>query len=227
MSESLKGLVLSMHRYGENSAIVRVFTRSYGLRAYASNGIQGKKSKAGFFQPGNLLDLVVHHDEKKEVNRIKEVSKCRVYANIHRDFKKTSIVLFICELLSKVLREGHTDEVLFDFAEAALIYFDECGEVQANFHIIFCFLLMKYLGFGTSDRAVFYRYAGQQNLHDDELNAFTEFCLKGSFEEYYPSNRILRKQILDLCMNYLSYHVENFSRPKSLEVLAAMFAERS
>ncbi len=225
MIEKVRGIVLGMYRYGENSAILRIFTREHGLRAYAVNTLQAKKSKAAYYQVLSILEIIVYHDEKKEVNRIKEVSNVLIYKTLHSEQEKISVGVFLCEMLGKLLREGHKDEILFDFVESALVYFDDCADNFANFHLIFLFRLMRYLGFGTTERTIFYRASGQQNWHDLALNELTEFALRGDFEEHYPANRQTRRQLLELCLNYFSTHLENFSRPKTLDVYAFLFAD--
>ena len=76
MIHKSKGVVLRSVKYGETSLVVTAFTELFGLQSYIVNGVRivSKKgsSKAVFFQPSALLDLVVYHNEYKNLQRIKE-----------------------------------------------------------------------------------------------------------------------------------------------------------
>src|SRR5882724_4224239 len=71
-----KGIVLRTVKYGETSVIVTIFTELFGVQSYLVNGVRtsSKKGsgKANLFQPGAILDMVVYHNELKNLNRIKE-----------------------------------------------------------------------------------------------------------------------------------------------------------
>ena len=70
-----KGIVLKAIRFRESSFIITIFTEKLGLGKYIVSGI-GKgslkrKPSAVFFQVGAQLSLVVYHDNKKNIHRIK------------------------------------------------------------------------------------------------------------------------------------------------------------
>ena len=89
MTEKTRGLVLSFIKYKETSIICKIFTESFGVQSYIINGIRNSKSKnIGFFQPLNILDLVVYHKKSSDLHRIKETKFQYVYRTIHLDIKK-------------------------------------------------------------------------------------------------------------------------------------------
>src|SRR6202008_3070019 len=108
MSQTLhktKGIVLRTVKYGETSVIVTIFTELFGVQSYLINGVRtsAKKGtgKASLFQPSAILDLVVYHNELKQLQRIKEFRWDWLYQHILSDVKKNSVALFMIELLTR------------------------------------------------------------------------------------------------------------------------------
>ena len=86
MIHKTKGVVLKTVKYGETSVIVTIYTELFGLQSYIVNGVRksSKKGpgKANLFQPANLLDLVVYHNELHNLQRIKEFKWAHIYQHI-------------------------------------------------------------------------------------------------------------------------------------------------
>ena len=156
MIHKTKGIVLRSVKYGETSLVVTVFTELFGLQSYIVNGVRtvSKKgsSKAVFFQPPALLDLVVYHNEYKNLQRIKEHKWAYLYRHIFSDVRKNSVSLFMIELLTKSLKQPEANAELFYFMEDALIHLDEASDtVMANFPLFFALHLAVFFGFRISD----------------------------------------------------------------------------
>ena len=87
-----KGLVLRTVKYGETSVIVSIFTELFGLQSYLVNGVRtiSKKgsAKASMFQPTAILDMVVYHNELKQLQRIKEFRWSHLYQHVLSDVRK-------------------------------------------------------------------------------------------------------------------------------------------
>ena len=143
-----RGIVLQSIPYADNKTIVRVYTEQLGLQSYVVNISRSKtaKIKAVVFQPLNQVMLEVKHDEKKHLHSIREAVVSPVYTTIHRDIIKTTILLFLAELLNKTLRHEEPDEQLYVFVSSALHMFDLKDEGSANFHLVFMLQLTRYLG---------------------------------------------------------------------------------
>ena len=76
VTHKTKGIVLKTVRYGETSIIAGIFTELFGLQSYLINGVRitSKKGsgKANLLQPGAILDMVVYHNELRNLQRVKE-----------------------------------------------------------------------------------------------------------------------------------------------------------
>jgi DNA repair protein RecO (recombination protein O) len=104
-----KGIVLRTVKYGETSVIVTIFTELFGIQSYLVNGVRtaSKKGsgKANLFQPTSILDMVVYHNELKQLQRIKEFRWSFLYQHILSDVRKNAVALFTVELLTKCLKQ--------------------------------------------------------------------------------------------------------------------------
>ena len=156
MIHKTKGIVLRAVKYGETSLVLTMFTELFGMQSYIVNGVRtvSKKgsSKSVFFQPSALLDLVVYHNEFKNLQRIKEYKWSILYQYIFSDVRKNSVAVFIIELLTKCLKQPEANAALFYFAEDALIHLDKSSDtVAANFPLFFALHLAVFFGFRIND----------------------------------------------------------------------------
>lgn len=151
-----KGIVLRSVRYGETSLVVTIFTELFGVQSYLVNGVRthSKKGsgKANLFQPAAILELVVYHNELKQLNRIKEFRWGYLYNNILSDVPRNAVALYMIELLTKCLRQPETNEDLFAFAEDCLLHLDKSeNSVMANIPLFFALHLPVHFGFRLAD----------------------------------------------------------------------------
>jgi len=148
MLHSTKGIVFHSLKYSETSVIVKIYTELFGIQSYLFKGIRNVKSKIkpGLFQSMTLLDLVVYHKEKQSLQSVKEVRMAHPFKTIPFDIRKSSVALFINELVYKAIREEEPNPDLFDYLWQTCLQLDETEESVSWFHIHFALQLMQYLG---------------------------------------------------------------------------------
>jgi len=157
-----RGIALHSVKYSETSIIVRIYTDQFGLQSYLIKGIRSKRSKikAGLFQPMTLLDLVAYRKENTGLQSIKEVRIAIPYKTIPFDIRKSSIALFLNELLFKSIREEEKNQELFDFIWNSCLQLDSITDSPVCFHLVFAMLLTRFLGImpqldHSNDRPIF------------------------------------------------------------------------
>src|SRR5690349_14850910 len=146
-----RGIVFRFTKFKETSIIVTIFTEAFGLQSYIVNAVRSKsaKNKIALYQPLTLLNLVVYHREHANIERIKEISCLYPYRSLTSDVKKSTLAIFLNELLNKTVKdESHIAEV-FEFICNSLISLDTIPTRYENFHLIFMLKLSRYLGFGA------------------------------------------------------------------------------
>jgi DNA repair protein RecO (recombination protein O) len=153
MLHATKGIVFHSLKYSETSIIVKIYTELFGLQSYLFKGIRNARSKIkpGLFQSMTLLDLVVYHKEKQSLQSVKEVHLAHPYKTIPFDIRKSSVTLFINELVYKAIREEEANPELFGFLWQVCLRLDETEESVSFFHLLFSLQLMHHLGIFPQD----------------------------------------------------------------------------
>ena len=237
MQVKTKAIVLSSLKFQEKSLIVKCFTQSHGLKSYfVRDAFSSRKSnqKIAYFQPMTVLDIEAVHKNKGALENFKEIKIASPFHSIHSDIYKSTIVMFISEILHHSIHEEEKNEHLFAFLETALEWLDNHDEV-ANFHLILMLEATKYLGFypDISDmdmpffemtEGVFTPFHAISSLTEHETNLFKKLVdLK--FDNDQKVFHVLERQIvLKILIDYYSFHLDGFKKPKSLDVLKEVFS---
>lgn len=233
-----KAIVLSSLKYGETSLIVKAFTEVDGLKSYVLKGVRSRKKgmlKASCFLPLMLLEVVATHKNKDSLDVLHEAKIFTPYRTLHTDIVKTSLVLFLAEMLSQSLREQEQDQGLFSYLEYALQWLDG-HETVSNFHLLFLLKLSRYLGFYPNTVCHQAQYFDLQEgdfctvptlnplLEGEVLQHF--IALLGMSFATLSTLHISKKhrqELLKKLVLYFELHVHGFRPPKSLAVLNAVF----
>ena len=237
MQVKTRAIVLSSLKFQEKSLIVKCFTQSHGLKSYfVRDAFSYRKSnqKIAYFQPMTVLDIEAVHKNKGTLESFKEIKIASPFHSIHSDIYKSTIVMFISEILHHSIHEEEKNEHLFTFLETALEWLDNHDEV-ANFHLILMLEATKYLGFypDISDmdmpffemtEGVFTPFHAISSLTEHETNLFKKLVdLK--FDNDQKVFHVLERQIiLKILIDYYSFHLDGFKKPKSLDVLKEVFS---
>jgi DNA repair protein RecO (recombination protein O) len=212
-----KGVVFRFTRYGETSIIVTIFTEVFGLQSYIINGVRSKtaRNKIALYQPLMLLDLVVYHREHANLERIKEVKCLYPYSTLLTDIHKSTIAMFLTEVLNKTVKEeSHTSE-MFEFISTSLMSLDTMKEGFENFHLIFLLKLSRLLGFGANHN---YEVVGGK-MTSQENEKVLQVLLNMQYTDRLQLSVVQRREILDVIVKFYADHIENFGELKSTQVL--------
>src|ERR1019366_7795268 len=151
MLHKTNGIVLRSIKYGESSLVTTIFTAAYGVQTYMVQGVRSSKAKqnrAGTFQPGMLLELVVYQQQNKNLQRIREFQVAYIFGAFQEDVVKNSIVLFSTEVLLRLLPENAPLPALFDFVYEYFITLDKMPATGiANFPLFFIIHCSREFGF--------------------------------------------------------------------------------
>ncbi len=234
-----KAIVLRSIRYGESDLIVKCYTASDGLKSYMLRGVLKTKKgriKSAMFQPFSLLDLVARHKNKGKLEYIKEAKIATVNYSIQSDVYKTSMAIFLCEVIQNAIQEEEQNKALFSFLENSIDWLENHKQI-ANFHLYFLVKLTKYLGILPHLEEENYPYFNLQQGHFEALesdnyavsgkNAFLlKKLLRLTAEDLtdLKLNRETRQNFLLFMLSYYQIQLQGFSKPKSLEVLNQLFA---
>lgn len=237
MIETTKAIVINTIKYGDTSLIATCYTKKRGVKTYLLRGIlKSKKSKIkpAYFQPLMQLNLIANHNNKGNLNSIREVEVLNFYNSIYTNIKKQTIALFLAEIVHYSIREEEQNKALYQYLEASFLWLDT-HESVSNFHLLFLLNLTKHLGFYP---------------HTNNKNAFYFDLIEGSFTNHNKPNTVSgtnlvqfkkllginfdvlhtidfsasnRQVILTILIQYFELHLGGFKKPKSLAILKSVF----
>lgn len=240
MLVSTRGIVLRHYKYNDNSIICKIYTEELGIRSYMVNGVRSKKSpgKIALFQPLTLLDMVVYNNEKLQLQRIKEAISTEPLKQIHRHVVKSSMALFVAEVLLKTIREEEPNVPLFNFAAHFIRELDKSQANYADMHLIFLMELTRYLGFYPKEETFTEgawldmlegRFVARQPLHSSRAEpahaALIYRIMKAGYSDSgtLGLNGQLRAVLLEKVLLYYAVHLEGMGDINAVEVLRSVF----
>lgn len=153
-SYKASGVVLHTLKYGDNSLIAYIFTDLYGRRNYLIRGVGGarkKGNKAALLQPTSIIEYEGYEGRHSDLHGIREARNKVILSGIAFDMRKSTIALFMAEVLYRLVREETPNKPLFDFICSSIESLDRADSANttaiANFHLWFLVRLSEYLGF--------------------------------------------------------------------------------
>ncbi|MFK7797156.1 MAG: DNA repair protein RecO [Aureispira sp.] len=242
MLKKVEAVIVKAIKYSETSIICNAYTNELGLRTYIINGVRKKNSRISpaLLQPMALVDLVVYHNEDKDVNRIKEIKPSYIYQRIPFEVAYGAIGLFMTEVVQKTLREPESQPHVFEFLKQCYVQLDQTATKIANYPIWFLAHFAAYLGLSPNiesltDESVFdysigrilaeapsghHYYFSTHNTH--LLAAFLELDVVGSAE--LDLSKEDRRSLQQDLLHYYQYHLDNFGTLNSIAILQSVFA---
>ena len=242
MLQKTNGIVLRSIKYGDSSLITTIFTSVSGVQTYIVQGVRSAKqgkNRAGTFQPGMLLDLVVYRQPQKNMQRIREFQPAYIYTDLQENVVKNSIVLFSVELLLRLLPEHAPLEDLFDLTYSYFIALDQM-RVQdvSNFPVYFIIHCGRLLGYDLTGN--YNAETPHLNLQDGGFTAHPPAMAPYTQEEdarkldmlmntdeleqthTIEMNGAMRIRLLEWYIAFLQSHTQHMGNIKSLPVLQAI-----
>ena len=234
-----KAFVIRSIKNGETSLIVSCYLEDIGYKTFIVKGVYGSKkskfSKAHFF-PLNIINLNYSYTEGKNLGFIKEVKTEKLYKSLHLDIQKSSVIIFLSEILNSIFKEETlVNNDLFNFLLNTLSWYDQVNSCN-NFHLKFLIELSRFIGFypniNNENDSFFNLESGSTsatqsigtNIRGNDLTLFKEF-LGTEFEDLNSMNtkNESRTRILNYIIDYYSLHLQMFKTPKSINVFAEIF----
>lgn len=228
MTTKTRGIVIKYIKYKETSIIVQIFTEDCGLVSFIVNGIRSPKSKRsiGYFQPFSLLELVAYIKPGREIHHLSEYRYFAPVHNIQQDIRKSTIILFLSEILGKLLAHEPVEEhkALFGYLASSVITFDAMEKEIENFHLHFLLKILPHVGLGVEDADALLRSMEMEMIEQDEkLIEFISAIIDTPVTQPVKGSGQLRYKALELVLRYYQHHTTQFGDIKSLKVLHQVF----
>lgn len=234
MRTSNKAIVLSKIKYRDNDLIVKCYTEKRGIVSYLIKSAFKKKNTIAYYQLLSQLSIEENYRNNNSLHYISEVKLNNTYSTLHSNVLKSSVVLFLAEVLSTILKEEEQNQDLYDYLENALLWLDNENQF-ANFHVLFLLKLTKHLGFypdqPKSEMSTFNLETGlfENDIQKYSLTVKNNDILKQLLGMKFDAlnslklNSNQRQSFLNALLLYFELHLGNFKKPKSLLVLNQVF----
>lgn len=225
MLQKTRGIALSYIRYRETSIIARVYTEEFGLQSYIVNSVRTARSKnnrIALFQPLTLLEMVVYYKNDRDLHRMSEVKTNYPFQSLPFEVAKSTIAMFVTEMLNKVLKEEAGSPPLFRFLTESVLFLEEARQHYENFHLAFLLKLSFFLGFGPESAREFDSQLRENSypfLPDDEMETALNIMLRQPLGTPIKLARASRNDLLDALVAYYQIHLDSIGEVKSLPVL--------
>ena len=141
-----RGIILSIHKFDEQGAVVRVLTEHHGLHAGVDKYALSSR-KRGMYQPGNLVEVEWKARLPEHLGTFRTELVEPLAAFVLDDIVKLSALQSGCNLLEQLLveRDPHTDVYDEFLGFLRVIRFEpDCPPAYVRFE----FNLLRLLGFG-------------------------------------------------------------------------------
>ncbi len=234
-----KAIVLRRIRYSDADLITKCYTASDGLKSYMLRGVLKSKKgklKAAMFQPFSQLEIIARHKNKGTLETIKEAKITAINPSIRSNIQKTSMAIFLAEVIQNAVQEEEQNTALYDFLERAIAWLETHDRV-ANFHLYFLVAFTEYLGIYPDQAG---NSANFFNLRQGyfETTASDQYAITGTNCELLKQlmqaqpdailslklNQEIRQKFILFILSYYQIQLEGFRQPQSLEVLNQLFA---
>lgn len=240
MLHKTRGIVFQTTDYSETSVIARIYTEAFGVQSYLVNSVRKRnaRTRSNVFQPLSLVDMVAYHKERGGIQRLSEIRNHPAYRSIPFDVFKSSMALFLHEVLNRSVREEDSNPPLFEFLSSALQVLDLQPKAGSDFHLLFLLRLTRFLGFYPNGRhtpqaQVFdlqegvyrqdrpthpYFIEPPLSIHFDRL---VEAC--GDLTSETALGAVDRRLLIERILEYYHLHIGGFGEVRSHKILEAVF----
>ncbi|MDD3107898.1 MAG: DNA repair protein RecO [Alistipes sp.] len=234
-----RAIVLHTLKYGESAMVAYLLTDRYGRMNYMVQGVHGKRggNKAALFQPMFLVEFEGVEQPHARMHRIREVRSLYPLRTLPFDVRKSTISLFMAEVLYRLIRESEANQPLFDFVLRAVVALDRMEEGVSNFHLWFMVQLSSFLGFYPGNEPM------ARGWFDIRGGVFTSSLpshgmvmdpessmLLGTLMAYDPDRlkeialgHGQRSAFLEAMLLFFGYHLDAIHKVQSIAILREVF----
>ncbi|MDR1645721.1 MAG: DNA repair protein RecO [Tannerellaceae bacterium] len=240
MLSKTRAIILHSIPYNEAGLIVHTYTETSGRLSCLAARNKKKRSPlpGALFMPLSVVEMEMERRPGRDLSRLLEARLCFPLTRLSSDPVKSSLALFLAEMLYRVLKETEPDPRLFDFLYHSIHLLEESGQGIANFHLVFLLHLLRYLGISPNvdaycEGAWFDMqngiFASRPPLHrhyldKDESRVFASlFRISYENMSLYAFSRHDRVHILHKIIAYYRLHLPEVPEIKSLPILQTLF----
>jgi len=213
MNTASRIIILNSTKVGDKSLVLHCLSRELGRRSFIISAGKG----GALWQPLNIIDAEVVENKKSDLWRLHAASAAYPLNGIRSNGYKTSISLFMSEVLYRAIREGVYEDKLYEWAERSILTLDALDGDFANFHLRFLLEMATALGFAPSEESL----APFANEHLEDIRNLLREDFSGCM--LLPLNGKSRSEIAGCLLDYIGFHLDTPLNIRSLAVLSELY----
>jgi len=232
-----QGIIIQTTKYSDQKIIARVFLKQLGLLSFiVRTGKTAKSIQTGIIQPLSLVEFESVIKENQQIHPIKNIRRACVLNSIPIDPYKSTIVLFLNEVIQKTIPDNYSNPALFKFLWDAIILLDDSVDSR-NFHLWCLLEIARHYGFypQLSDENANYFdlkssfFCSSHPTHSMFLEKSESDILLQIIDKEWPEVQNMpmrssgRQKLLTGLVLYIMHHLENSREIKSLNILREVF----
>jgi len=230
-------IILNYTKYSDSAVIVNALSDIYGRISFILYGInKNKQSKLISFQPLFILDTQIYYKPNRSIQKIKEYKLSTPLINIVSDIRKSSLAIFLAEVISKTVKEEYIDKLLFDFIKTSILILEELEHNISIFHILFLIKLSKYLGFYQEYiyKARYFDY--KEGVATNVIPTHKHYMDENTYNIFIHLNKLAfnssniknidlkdRDKVLEILLDMYKLHIHSFNNLKSYSIFKEIF----
>lgn len=199
--------MLGLRKHSDKMSLLHTYTRSEGRVLLQVYGAQSKNKVRAAYQPLSVVELTCSTNPTRQIATLDRIDPVYLPEQVYTDIRRQTVALFVTEILLLTLTHPMQDEQIYEFI---VDFVHELNDSSApeNMHLLFMIRLAELLGIGTPEL---------NDIPFRTTQSWSEVCSVGL------SHHARQKLLRELCDYYLT-HIESFRMPKSLDILAEVFA---
>ena len=222
-------------KYGDNSLIVKIFTRQQGNQSFIIKNAYRKNNRfaASNFSPLAVMDISYDDHSHSSLKYLKDIAPHKTSKPLFYDPAKSSILLFYNEILYKLLMDSGQDEVLFAFLQEEILRVHEADANLAELPLRFLLRLSRVMGYepedNFSDRSPYFSlqecrfqpfFMEDAGILSQQQSTYLHQLLNE--DGSVPTTRGVRNALLKSLVAYFQMHNEQIRKIDSLEILSTV-----
>lgn len=222
-------IVLHTTKYSENSLIIHGYSPEKGRVGIILKGVTGgngrkrnpKGNAISVLHPLSIMNVRTLENHKGGMETLKEYTQKHHLNSIRTDITKSSMAMFLSELMYRTLLTPEQDEAMYTFLENAILLLEGLTGSAANFHIWFIICYCEKLGFAPIGD-----FGSEFDPFSAEEKEILDRLYNTSFYEAMglPLTGSSRRRLIEALLKYMEYHTGSRIHLNSLAVLQTIFS---
>jgi len=218
MFPSVQIVVLHTVKYRDSGVVIQGYSDCGGRQSFFLRNVKGPKNCAVISQlhPLSIIDAQISRGCKGEMKTIKEFAPAYSLPGIRCDLQKSTMALFISELIYRTVKEVEQNRELYNFITGSILSLEKFIDGFVNFHLFFTVELCKHIGYNPL-------------LSENTLSEKNSLILAAILnnKESQPCNLSIsgdeRYSFIKEMLGYLSYHAGYQVEVHALDVLHEVY----